>query len=136
MRAKIRSKDLELIKNKIEKTVDESMTAEAVGSGELKVLATPAMIALIEETCWKSVAGMFGEGKGTVGTRMDVRHLAATPVGMKIWCESELTEDDGKRILFTVKAYDEKGLIGEGTHERYVVENEVFLARANAKLDD
>lgn len=114
-------------------TVTEAVTAKTVGSGELNVYATPAMIALMEETAYKSVAGELEDGMGSVGTRMDVNHVSATPVGMKVTCETELVEVDGRRLVFSVKAYDEKGLIGEGTHERFVVQNEKFQAKADSK---
>ena len=120
---------MNLITNTIEKTVDETMTAKALGSGTLEVLGTPALIALMEETCWRSVDGEFGEGKSTVGTRIEIKHLAPTALGGKIRCESELTEENPKRLIFTVKAYDENGLIGEGVHERAVVDNARFLER-------
>lgn len=97
------------------------------------VYATPCMIALVEKTAWESVAGNLEEGQGTVGTRLDVSHVSATPVGMKVWCETELIEIDGRRLVFAVKAYDEAGLIGEGTHERFIVWNERFQQKAEGK---
>ena len=121
------------VKNRVEMSVSAENTAEKVGSGELPVFATPAMIALIEETCWTSVKDMLGEGRGTVGTRLEVSHLAPTPVGMKVWCESELIEEEGRKLTFAVKVYDEAGLVGEGTHQRFVVENEKFMQKADAK---
>lgn len=121
------------IKGFLEKTVTEALTAAAMGSGTLPVFATPAMIAMMEETCYKSVAPFLDEGCGSVGTLLDIRHSAATPLGMKVRCESELIEADGRRLRFAVKAYDEVGLIGEGTHERFVIVNDKFLAKANAK---
>lgn len=114
-------------------TVNENNTARAMGSGTLDVFATPALIALIEETCWKSVESGLNEGCGTVGTLLEIRHTAPTPVGMKVTCESELTEVDGRRLVFTVRAYDEKGTVGEGKHERFIIYNEKFQAKANAK---
>ena len=121
------------IKGRQETIVTEENSAKAVGSGTLLVFATPAMIALIEETAWKSVASFLEEGEGTVGTKLDVAHISATPVGMKVWCETELTEVDRRRLVFTVAVYDEKGKIGEGTHERFVISNERFMEKANAK---
>ena len=114
-------------------TVANDNTAAAMGSGTLAVFATPAMIALMEKTAYISVQNELDEGCGSVGTLLNVKHLAATPVGMQVTCESELVEIDGRRLVFTVKAYDEKGLIGEGTHERFIVQNEKFLAKTNAK---
>lgn len=121
------------IKGRQETIVTEENSAKAVGSGTLLVFATPAMIALIEETAWKSVASSLKEGEGTVGTKLDVAHISATPVGMKVWCETELTEVDRRRLVFTVAVYDEKGKIGEGTHERFIISNEKFMEKANAK---
>lgn len=122
------------IKNRIEITVTEERTAGAMGSGELPVFATPAMVALIEETCWRSVAAELDDGQGTVGTRLDVAHLAATSVGMRVACESELTAVDGRKLTFTVEVYDEQDLIGRGTHERFIVDNDRFLKKAQTKL--
>lgn len=114
-------------------TVTENNTAAAMGSGALAVFATPSMIALMEKTAYLSVQNELDEGIGSVGTSLNVKHLAATPVGMIVKCESELVEVDNRRLVFTVKAYDEAGLIGEGTHERFIVQNEKFLAKTNAK---
>ncbi len=113
--------------------VSNDNTAATMGSGTLAVFATPAMIALMEKTAYVSVQDALDEGCGSVGTLLNVKHLAATPVGMTVTCESELVEIDGRRLVFSVKAYDEKGLIGEGTHERFIVQNEKFLAKTNAK---
>lgn len=122
------------IKGKRTVTVSVETTAKAMGSGELNVYATPAMIALMEETAYKSVAGELDEGMGSVGTKMDVQHVSASPVGMQITCESELTEVDGRRLVFSVKAQDEKGLIGAGIHERFIIENAKFQAKTDSKL--
>lgn len=114
-------------------TVTEDKTAAVMGSGMLPVFATPAMIALMENTASNSVAGELEEGQGTVGTLIDVKHVAATPVGMEVTCETKLVEEDRKRLVFEVKAYDAAGVVGEGTHERFIIENEKFMARAEAK---
>lgn len=108
-------------------------TATAVGSGVLEVFATPCMIALMEKTACDSVIPYLDEGDGSVGTELNIRHVAATPIGMTVRCESELVEVDGRRLVFTVKAYDEVGLIGEGRHERFIVNNEKFQNKANKK---
>lgn len=113
--------------------VTEELTAKAMGSGELPVLATPAMIALIEETAWKSVAPELEEGQGTVGTRIDIAHVSATPVGLTVTCYTELIEIDRRRLVFKVEVSDDTGKIGEGTHERFIVNNERFLTKAEAK---
>lgn len=122
------------MKGKKEIVVTKANTAKAMGSGTLDVFATPAMIALMENTAYESVAPELEEGSGTVGTALNVKHIAATPVGMKVVCESELVKVDGRALTFTVKAFDETGLIGEGEHERFIVFNEKFQAKADAKL--
>ena len=116
-------------------TVNEENTAKAMGSGTLDVFATPALIALMEETCWRSVANELEEGCGTVGTLLEIKHTAPTPVGMEVICESVLTEVDGRRLVFEVTAHDAKGVVGEGSHERFIIQNEKFQAKANAKRD-
>ena len=122
------------IKGRETLTVTPEITAEAIGSGELPVFGTPFMIALMEKTCLRSVAPHLEPGQGTVGTALDVKHVAATPVGMEVVCESELTVVDRRRLVFRVAAYDAAGLIGEGTHERFIIENRKFVDKANAKL--
>lgn len=121
------------IRGRIETVVTQKESAKTLGSGLLDVYATPAMIALMEGCASQSVAHYLDEGCGTVGTAVNIRHLAATPIGMKVYCESILTEVDGRRLLFNVKAYDETGLIGEGTHERFIINSEKFFAKVNAK---
>lgn len=121
------------IKYSLERTVGNDMTARVMGSGTLDVFATPAMIALIEETAWRSVAPYLEEGCATVGTRLDVMHVAPTPVGMKVRCDVELTEVDGRHLVFSVSVADECGEIGRGTHERFIINEEKFQNKANAK---
>lgn len=119
----------------LEKVVSQEMTAVAMGSGTLRVLATPAMIALIEEAAWRCVSNELDEGSSTVGTLLNVEHLAPTPVGMKVKAEATLTEVDGRRLAFDVCVTDEKGLIGRGKHERFIVFSEKFQKKADAKLE-
>lgn len=114
-------------------TVTEDKTAEVMGSGMLPVYATPAMIALMENTASKSVQEHLEEGQGTVGTLIQVKHVSATPVGMDVTCETTLVEVDRKRLVFEVKAYDAAGIIGEGTHERFIIDNEKFMTKAKSK---
>lgn len=121
------------IKNQIKKTVSNALTAKAMGSGRLDVFATPAMVAMMEEAAHTSVEAELEEGQGTVGTSMTVSHLAATPVGMEVTCESELIEVDGRKLVFDIKAMDEAGLIGEAKHERFIIDSEKFLAKTKAK---
>lgn len=126
---------VEGLKGQQEIIVTEEVTAQQVGSGTLPVFATPAMVSLMENTAYKSVAEYLEEGCGTVGTLMNVSHVAATPVGMKVTCETELIKVDGRALTFSVKAYDEAGLIGEGTHNRFIIMEEKFLAKTNGKLN-
>ena len=121
------------IKGVLEWTVTEERCAGAVGSGELDVFATPAMIALIEETAWKSVAPFLQPGEGTVGTALDVRHVAATPIGLRVRCETELIEVDRRRLVFRVRVSDPFGVVGEGTHERFIIQYEKFMKKVNEK---
>ena len=122
-------------RGRAESVVTEERTAQAAGSGSLPVYATPMMVALIEEAAWKSIQGMLDEGQGSVGTRMEVDHLSATPLGMKVWAETEVTAVDRRAVTFSVKAYDEAGLIGQGTHQRFVVDNDRFLGKCRKKLE-
>lgn len=121
------------IKGREEVLVTEANSAKTMGSGTLDVFATPSMAALMEQTAWKSVAPHLEEGNGTVGTLLTITHDAPTPLGMKVWCESELVEIDGRRLVFYVEAFDEKGKIGGGRHERFIINNEKFQAKANSK---
>lgn len=123
------------MKGRAEAVVEPQNTAAAAGSGTLPVFATPWMCALMEKASWTAVAPALNEGDSTVGTKLSISHLSATPVGLKVWAESEVTLVDGKRMEFKVAAYDEKGLIGEGTHERFLVTNERFLGKAARKLE-
>lgn len=115
-------------------TVTEKLTAASMSSGTLPVLATPVMVALMEEVSKDCVMPYLTEGQSTVGTLVNVRHVSATPVGMEVSCEATLTEIDRRRLVFEVKAYDAAGVIGEGIHERFIVENEKFMAKADAKM--
>lgn len=121
------------IRGRQEITVKHENTANHLLSGMLEVYATPSMIALMEYTCFTSIGDYLPSDLGTVGTLVNINHVAATPVGMKVICESELVEVDGKRLVFSVKAYDECGLIGEGTHERFVINNERFFEKTEKK---
>ena len=113
--------------------VTQHNVASAVGSGALPVYATPMMIALMEMTAAESVQPFLEEGQGTVGTLVNVRHVSATPLGMTVRCESTLTNAEGKRLTFSVAAYDDAGLIGQGIHERYVVDGHRFMSQAEKK---
>ena len=123
------------IKGHIEVIVDEKNIASSLGSGAVDVFATPCLIGIMEEASQTSVAPYLEEGMTTVGTKLNVSHDAATPVGMKVRAESELIEIDGRRLVFDVKAYDECGLIGQGIHERFIVRLDRFMEKAKAKRD-
>lgn len=122
------------LKFSVNYTVTDKDTAAAYGSGGLDVLATPKLVALMENAALNCVKPHFDEGMDTVGTHLDVAHLAATPVGMNVRAEAELIEVDRRRLVFSVKAYDEVELVGEGTHERFVVSMDKFVAKCNSKL--
>ena len=114
-------------------TVSEKNTASALGSGGLVVYGTPAMILLMEMAALSVTASLLPPGWSTVGTELNVKHLAATPVGMKVSARAELISIDGRALVFKVEAHDEAGKIGEGTHSRFIIENERFLAKTAAK---
>jgi len=117
-----------------EELVTEKNIASALGSGGLAVYATPCMITLMEYCAMESVRPFLPEGSSTVGTRLEVKHLAATPIGMTVRCETELIEVDRRRLVFLCRAYDDAGLIGEGTQERFIVDNAKFMEKTQAKL--
>lgn len=116
-------------------TVDEENTAAAVGSGSLRVFATPSLAALIEKAACNCLLGQLDEGMTSVGTVLDIKHLAATPVGMKAEAVVTLVEIDGRRLVFDVTVSDEKDKISEGVHERFIVNSEKFMSKVNSKLD-
>ncbi len=107
-------------------------TAAAVGAGGVEVFGTPMMVALMENAAWGAVADALEEGYVTVGTVVNVRHLAATPLGQRARATAELIEVDGRRLVFKVEAYDERQKIGDGQHERFIVQLERFLSRITA----
>ena len=121
------------IKGRADVLVSYENTAAKAGSGDQLVFATPWMIGLMEEAAQTSVLPYLEEGQATVGTHLDVSHDAATPIGMKVWAESELIAVEGRKLVFNVSAYDECGLIGKGTHERFIINKEKFMARVEAK---
>ncbi len=121
------------IKGHLTETVSESLTASHIGSGTVRVLATPMMIALMEMCCRKTAKPYLEEGQETVGTHVNVSHVSATPVGMEVRVECELVEIDRRKLTFKVAGYDERGLIGEGLHERCIIDVEKFSAKVNSK---
>ena len=122
------------LKGRSDTVVTEHNTANAIGSGLVPVFATPYMIALMENAAANSLLPYLAQDEGTVGTHLDVAHTSATPIGMKVWAETVVTAVEGKKITFQVAAYDEAGEIGRGTHERFLIKPERFLAKAQGKL--
>lgn len=121
------------LKGRCETVVTPENTAAAVGSGLLPVFATPMMVALMENAAVNALEGHLSEGEGSVGTRLDISHDAATPIGMKVWAEAELTAVEGRALTFAVHAYDETGPIGKGLHQRFIIDNERFMTKAERK---
>jgi predicted thioesterase len=117
------------IEGKIEQFVTKDDTAAKYGSGLVEVFATPAMIALMEKTCLTSILEYLNEGFNTVGTEVNIKHLKATPVGKKVICHSVLQSIEGKKLIFSVEAFDEEGKIGEGTHTRYIIDVKKFMEK-------
>lgn len=121
------------IRGKQSVAVTPENTAKTMGSGTLNVFATPALVALAEKTCWMSVADALDEGCGSVGTKLELEHTAPTPVGMTVTCHSELVAVEGRKLTFKVTLAAENGPVGGGTHERFIIFEEKFAAKAEAK---
>lgn len=115
------------------RTVGPSDLASAIGSGQLDVFATPVMLGLIELAAASAVDHLLPDGSTTVGTHLDVRHIAPSPLGIEVRARAELVAVDGRKLSFTVEAFDAVERIGEGTHERAIVSADRLLARANSK---
>jgi len=122
------------IEHTITRTVDASMTAARMGSGLLEVLATPVMIAGMEQVCLECCAPYLPEGCSTVGISVNIRHLAPTPVGAEVRYQCRLAQIDGKRLVFSVQAFDPVSLIGEGEHERFIVNSQRFTEKSLSRL--
>jgi len=121
------------LKGSTEILVGTRDTAPHVGSGKIKVLATPVMVGLMEEAALNAVEGLLPEGHQTVGIRLEISHVAATPVGMRVRAHAELIKVDGRKLTFRVSAEDEKEPIGEGVHERIIVNVARFDKRTQEK---
>ncbi|MBQ8163433.1 MAG: thioesterase family protein [Clostridia bacterium] len=121
------------MKYTVEINVTEKDTAKAFGSGELEVMATPRMISLMEEASAKCISSELDNDSSSVGMYLNVKHLSATPIGMTVKAQSEVIAIDGRKVSFKVSACDESGLIGEGEHERFIINKEKFLSKTYAK---
>lgn len=115
--------------NKYEKIVSKDDTADKLGSGTLEVFSTPMMIAMMESAAKDTVQEFLPEGYSTVGTALNIKHMAATGLNKKVWAVAELVEVDRKRLVFKIDAFDQDKKIGEGTHERFIIENEKFMSK-------
>jgi len=122
------------LKGTTEVLVGTRDTAPHIGSGKIKVLATPVMVMMMEEAALNAVEGLLPEGHQTVGTRLDITHTAATPVGMRVIATAQLVKVDGRKLTFHVSAEDEKEPISEGIHERIIVNVARFDKRAQDKV--
>lgn len=123
------------LRGEASRRVELADTAKAMGSGELEVYATPAMIAFMENTAYQSVAGCLEPGQGTVGIYMEAKHLAASPIGAEISCVCELAEIDRKRLRFNIEVRDGAGVIGTAVHDRFIVDNGAFMDKCAHRLD-
>lgn len=122
------------IKNTLTIKVTEDKTAKVMGSGTLDVFATPSMVALMEQTAAESVQSLLDDGVTSVGTKINVEHLAADPIGIEVTCESILTEVDGRKLCFDIVVSDKHGIVGKAYHERFLIKSESFMNKTNAKL--
>ena len=123
-------KDMEIgLKFESQTVVSSANTALTLGSGDMEVFATPAMVALMENAAMLAVKDYLPEGSATVGTQINTSHIKASPLGATITASATLTAVEGRRLEFDVKAWDEKGVIGEGTHTRFIVDRERFLSK-------
>lgn len=120
-------------KGKSEVLVTLENTAKKIGSGSLEVFATPMMVALMENAAINALD--LPEDQTSVGTYLDIKHIAATPVGMRVWAEAQIIEVEGRKLIYWVEAFDEKEKIGEGRHERFIVNSDKFMSKANSKYE-
>jgi fluoroacetyl-CoA thioesterase len=121
------------LRGRAEAQVTPDRTADALGSGDLQVFGTPALVALMEQAAVSALAGHLGSAETTVGTAIEVAHLAATPVGLRVRAEAELTEIDGRKLTFLIQAYDPREKIGQARHHRIIVLRDRFLSKTQEK---
>jgi fluoroacetyl-CoA thioesterase len=121
------------LSKKSEQIVQDTDTAKALGSGRAEVFATPCMIALMENAAYSAVQPALAQGQSTVGTGINAKHLAVTPIGLKVWAVATLCEIDRRKLTFTIEAHDETELIGTAVHVRFIIDEEKFADRANRK---
>jgi predicted thioesterase len=119
------------LKAELELLVSPNETAAKYGSGSLEIFATPAMVALMEKTCMSCIAEFLDKGQNSVGVEINVKHSKATPVGETVLCVAELVFIDRAKLTFDVKAYDHEGLIGHGTHKRFLIDEDQFRMKMN-----
>ena len=122
------------MKGEVGTLAEREDTAKEVGSGSLLVYATPCMVALMEGAACEAIAEALPDNQTTVGTELNIQHISATPVGLEVRAEAEVIAVEGKVITFEVRAFDEAGQIGKGTHKRCVVNSQKFLEKAYAKV--
>lgn len=122
------------MKGEVKSFVEREDTAQEVGSGSLLVYATPCMVALMEGAACEAIAEALPDEKTSVGTYLEISHLSATPVGLEVWAEAEVTAVDGSAITFRITAFDESGKIGEGIHKRAIISTQRFLDKTYSKL--
>lgn len=122
------------MKYRMRKTVTDDVTAASFGEGLMPVLATPYLVAFIEDTASHCLEGELPDTQITLGTAVNIRHLAATPVGMAATCEVELVEIDRRRLTFAVRVWDDVDVVADGTHERFIVDKRRFIDKTYAKL--
>ena len=122
------------MKGEVGTVAEREDTAKEVGSGDLLVYSTPCMVALMEGAACEAIAEALSDTQTTVGTALNIEHISATPVGLEVRAEAEVTAVDGKVITFEVRAFDEAGQIGKGTHKRVIVNSQKFLEKAYSKL--
>ena len=122
------------MKGEVKSFVEREDTAQEVGSGSLLVYATPCMVALMEGAACEAIAEALPDEKTSVGIYLEINHLSATPVGLEVWAEAEVTAVDGSVITFRITAFDESGKIGEGIHKRAIISTQRFLDKTYSKL--